>query len=163
MAMNGASSVSWGAIVWRAGLLAGALDIIAACIINTLRGSTPMRVLQSVASGLLGRRALEGGWPTAALGLALHFAMMLLIAWIYCAIARRLSWTRRQPVLAGALFGVGAYAVMNAVVVPLSAFPVRLEYPPSTLAIGIAVHIICIGVPMALIAARWRKLPATAF
>lgn len=153
---------AWGAIVWRAGLLAGALDIIAACTINTLRGSTPVRVLQSVASGLLGNRALDGGWPTAALGLVLHFAMMLLIALIYCALARRMPWTRQRPLLAGALFGIGAYAVMNAVVVPLSAFPVRLEYPPSTLAIGIAVHIVCIGVPMALIAARWSAPPAAA-
>jgi len=157
MAMRRGPSASWNGIALRAGLLAGALDIVAACTINTLRGSTPMKVLQSVASGLLGSRAMEGGWPTAALSLVLHFAMMLLIAWIYCAFARRLPWAREQPVLAGALFGIAVYAVMNAVVVPLSAFPHRLSYPPSTLAIGIAVHIICIGVPMAWVAARWSK------
>lgn len=160
MATTHEPAVSWGGIALRAGLVAGALDIIAACTINTLRGSTPMTVLKFVASGLLGRRALDGGWPTAVLGLVLHFAMMLLIAWIYCTIARRLPWARRQPILAGALFGIGAYAVMNAIVVPLSAVPYPLSYPPSTLAIGIAVHIICIGVPMALIAARWSTRPA---
>lgn len=149
-------TVSWPGIALRAGLVAGALDIVAAIITNTLRGSTPMRVLQSVASGLLGRRAIDGGWPPALLGLVLHFAMMLIIAGIFCVLASRMAWTRRQPLLAGAIYGVAVYAVMNLVVVPLSAFPVKLSYPPSTLAIGLTVHIVCIGVPMALIAAKYR-------
>ena len=156
--MSGArrTTASWASVAWRAGLVAGALDIIAAITINTLRGSTPLRVLQSVASGLLGRPALEGGWITAMLGLVLHFAMMLIIAAIFCLFASRMAWTRRRPLLAGAIYGIAVYAVMNLVVVPLSAFPVKLTYPPDTLAIGLAVHVVCIGVPMALIAARLR-------
>lgn len=137
-----------------AGLTAGTLDILAAVIINTLLGSTPMRVLQSVASGLLGRFAFEGGWHAALLGLALHFMMMLIIAAIFCALASIMTWARRQPLLAGAIYGVAVYAVMNLVVVPLSAFPTRLSWSPSALAIGLSVHIVCIGVPIALIAAR---------
>lgn len=140
-----------------AGLTAGALDILAAVIINTLLGSTPMRVLQSVASGLLGRLAFDGGWRTALLGLVLHFVMMLIIAAIFCALASVMRWTWRQPLLAGAIYGIAVYVVMNLVVVPLSAFPARLSYPPSTLAIGLSVHIVCIGVPIALIAARLRE------
>lgn len=141
-----------------AGLLAGTLDILAAVIINTLRGATPMRVLQSVGSGLLGRRAFEGGWVSAGFGLVVHYALMIIIAAIYCGLARRLPWTLRRPVLAGALFGVTAYAVMNAVVVPLSAYPYTMTYPPSTLVIGIGVHIALIGVPIALfVAAAARR------
>ncbi len=147
----------WQAIALRAGLVAGALDIVAAVVINTLRGSTPLRVLQSVASGLLGRPSFDGGWGTGILGLALHFAMMIVIAGIYARFTVRLPWTWRRPLLAGAAYGVVVYAVMNLVVVPLSAFPVRLSYPPDALAIGLAVHIVCIGVPMALIAAGYRS------
>lgn len=154
MTADARRTVSWFKVALWAGLLAGALDIIAAMSINTLRGSTPVRVLQSVASGLLGEPSFAGGWPTAILGLLLHFAMMLIIAAIFCAFASRMAWTARRPVLAGTIYGVAVYAVMNLIVVPLSAFPVKLSYPPATLAIGISVHIACIGVPMALVAAK---------
>lgn len=157
MATEDRRKSSWARVTLWAGLLAGTLDILAAVVTNTLRGSTPMRVLQSVGSGLLGRRAFEGGWPTAAFGLVVHYVLMIIIAAIYCALARRMPWTLQRPLLAGAVFGVAAYAVMNAVVVPLSAFPYTLSYPPSTLAIGIGVHIVCIGVPMALVAAAARR------
>ncbi|HQW07984.1 MAG TPA: hypothetical protein PK681_03005 [Steroidobacteraceae bacterium] len=149
-------TVAWPIVSLWAGLTAGALDILAAVVINTLRGSTPMRVLQSVASGLLGQPAFDGGWSTALLGLVLHFAMMLIIAAFFCALASRMAWARRQPLLAGSIYGVAVYAVMNIIVVPLSAFPVKLSYPPSALAIGLLVHIVVIGVPMALIVARLR-------
>ncbi len=156
-ARHGDSSGIWTSIALRAGLVAGALDIIAAVVINTLRGSTPLRVLQSVASGLLGRSSFDGGWATGGLGLALHFAMMIVIAGVYAVFTARLPWTGRRPLLAGAAYGVVVYAVMNLVVVPLAAFPARLSYPPSTLAIGLAVHVACIGVPMAVIAAVTRR------
>lgn len=94
-----------------------------------------MRVLQSVASGLLGRLAFDGGWRTALLGLVLHFVMMLIIAAIFCALASIMAWTWRQPLLAGAIYGVAVYVVMNLVVVPLSASrqdsPIRRQRSPS--------------------------------
>ncbi|MEP7271432.1 MAG: hypothetical protein ABI882_07990, partial [Acidobacteriota bacterium] len=48
------------------GLSAGVLDFIGACVSSAPRGVTPMRVGQSVASGLLGRAAFNGGlfWHT---------------------------------------------------------------------------------------------------
>ena len=70
-----------------AGLLAGALDIAAAILTNL---QVPARVvLQSVAGGWLGAGAYRGGWATAWLGLASHFAIMLIIAAVYVALA----WT----------------------------------------------------------------------
>jgi len=60
-------------IFWG-GLIAGTLDICAACLTSWLRaGVGPVRVLHSVASGLLGAAAFDGGAKTAVLGLALHF------------------------------------------------------------------------------------------
>ena len=43
------------------GLLAGGLDITAAFVIYGVRGATPVRILQSIASGLLGVAAFQGG------------------------------------------------------------------------------------------------------
>ncbi len=57
------------------GLIVGTLDICSAFIHAATRGASPTRVLQFVASGLLGRRSFEGGLTTAALGLGLHFVI----------------------------------------------------------------------------------------
>ena len=47
------------------GLLAGVLDIVAAFVVYRFRGATPIRILHSIASGLLGPEAFEGGLATA--------------------------------------------------------------------------------------------------
>ena len=75
-----------------AGMLVGVLDITAACInARVLAGVTPPHVLQSVAGGLLGRGTYNGGFATAALGLAMHFTMALTVAAIFYALSRRFS------------------------------------------------------------------------
>src|SRR5207249_8081240 len=64
-----------------AGALVGVLDITAACInARVIAGFPPVHVLQSVAGGLLGRGTYNGGFATAALGLAMHFTMALTVA-----------------------------------------------------------------------------------
>jgi hypothetical protein len=62
-----ASAILWG------GLVAGILDISDAIVTWGMRGVPAGRILQSVASGLLGRASYEGGWATVALGTFLHF------------------------------------------------------------------------------------------
>ena len=62
--------------------MAGVLDISAAFINSGLNGRSPMFVLQSVASGLLGPGSYKGGFKSAALGAVLHF----LIAFVACAV-----------------------------------------------------------------------------
>ncbi len=56
------------AILWG-GTVAGILDITDAIVVSSFFGVAPARVLQSVASGLLGRASFGGGISTAALGL----------------------------------------------------------------------------------------------
>ena len=55
------------------GLIAGTFDISYACIITWIRAKPLASVLQSVASGILGQPAFDGGTPVAAFGLLLHF------------------------------------------------------------------------------------------
>lgn len=74
-AMSTAGSPLW--FVSMAALAAGTLDILFAMAFSHLRaGVTPTRTLHSVAAGLLGRDSFGGGAATAALGLALHFAIV---------------------------------------------------------------------------------------
>jgi hypothetical protein len=96
-------------VVLAGGLLAGALDIAFACAFWALKAGVPaQRILQSVASGLLGRASFQGGAATAALGLALHFAIALAMALAYALMARRWSLLQRRPWLGGAVYGAAA-------------------------------------------------------
>src|SRR5712692_8674548 len=108
------------AIVWG-GLLAGGLDITAAFVIYGVRGASPVRILQSIASGLLGAAAFQGGRETAALGALLHFLIALVAAAVYYAASRKLGVLLGRPVVSGLLYGVAVYVFMNFVVLPLSA------------------------------------------
>ena len=108
------------------GLLVGVLDILDAMIFYGVRsGITPVRILQSVAAGLLGRASYTGGAKTAALGLLLHFFNATLFAIGYYFLSRLLPWLNRNAVIAGLLYGVAAYFIMTFIVVPLSAIGPR--------------------------------------
>lgn len=66
-----------------------------------------MRVGHSVASGLLGKEAARaGGWPTALLGYALHYAIILVMVATYWFVARRAPALVRQWLPYGTLYGV---------------------------------------------------------
>lgn len=132
------------------GLIAGTLDITYATISQLLRGRSPLWTLQSVASGLLGNGAFEGGIATGILGLAAHFTIALGAAVTYWLASRRIRVLRDRPVVSGLIFGVLVYLFMNFVVLPLSAFPFDLKYPISTLAKGFVSHAFFVGLPIAL-------------
>ncbi|HTT96712.1 MAG TPA: hypothetical protein VMF58_01570 [Rhizomicrobium sp.] len=101
------------------GLIAGTVDIGAASLINML---SPVFISQFIAGGLLGKAALTGGLQTAALGVALQWAMSIVIAAIYVFASGWLPMLRRQWALWGILYGIPVYFVMTYVVVPLSAW-----------------------------------------
>lgn len=141
-------------------LVAGTLDIGAAILTNP---QVPARVvLQSVAGGWLGNEAYRGGWPTAWLGLASHYAVMLGIATVFVLAAARVPALRRLCFPAGVAFGVAVWLAMAYVIVPLSASTLT---PPDSLMAAmkpIVIHILCVGLPIAWIARRLPGAPAAA-
>jgi hypothetical protein len=136
-----------------AGLVAGALDISYAFIIWGLRGVTPIRIGQSIASGLLGRdAAVGGGATTGLLGLLLHFTMATIIAAIFYFAARNIRMLVDRAVPFGIAYGLVTYGVMNYVVLPLSAIGQVGDSGPAYIRItGVLVHMFLIGLPIALI------------
>jgi len=135
------------------GGIAATFDIIYAIVYSWLRAKVPpIAILQSVASGLLGRSAYEGGAATALLGLCLHYAMAFIIASIFWFASRRLRFMTEQAVIAGLLYGVCVFFVMSFVVLPLSAFPTPITHEPTRMAINIVAHMILFGLPIALAA-----------
>lgn len=139
-------------------LTVGSLDLADASIFFGLRGVEPVRIPQSIASGLLGRDAYAGGAATAALGALLHFAIIAVIVMVYVAASRRAPSLVRRPWLYGSLYGLAEYAVMNQVVVPLSAAAVG-PTAPAALVNGLLIHAFGVGLATALFA---RAAQATA-
>ncbi len=115
--MTGTRTSPWVAILYG-GMFAGTMDVFAASLINMV---SPLIILRAIASGLLGRTAFQGGMPVSLLGLGLQWAMSLLIAAIFVIATRRLVWMRERWAAAGLAYGVMIFAVMEYVVVPLSA------------------------------------------
>ena len=136
------------------GLVAGALDILYACVFWGVRRGVPARrIFQSVAAGVLGKATFDGGLQTAALGLALHFFIAISMAVAYYVVARRWALLWRQPWLGGAVYGVFLYVVMNYVVVPLSRAGAGSK-DALWITLSVAAHIVLVGIPCALFARR---------
>ena len=140
----------WAVLV--GGLVGGALDILFAISFAAYNGIPAMRLLQSVASGLLGRDAYSGGTPTAALGLTLHFAMAIAFAGAFVLASRRLPLLVRRPYIFGGLFGVGVFLFMRFVVLPWSAFPHPVSFRPLATTLDLLSHVFLFGIPIALAA-----------
>jgi hypothetical protein len=143
------------------GVIAGVLDITYAFVFSYLRsGRTPAFVLQSVASGALGRDAYQGGAKTAALGLGFHFLIAIAAAAIYVLASRVLPFMTTHPIVSGTIYALCVYAFMNCVVLRVSAIRATTwpwSYPKSVLLGGLLIHVFGIGLPIALVNRHYSK------
>jgi uncharacterized membrane protein YagU involved in acid resistance len=137
-----------------AGLIAGTLDITAALVVYGFFGATPLRILQGIATGLLGPRSYEGGLGTAVLGLICHFLIAFGAATVYFLLSRAIPFLLRQYVVAGVLYGIAVYFFMGRVVIPLS-HARRGPFSSKMMIIGIVIHIFCVGLPISIIVKRF--------
>jgi hypothetical protein len=140
------------------GAVAGTLDLSAAFISSWLRaGVGPVRVMQSIASGLLGAASFSGGARTAALGVAAHFLIATVATAVFYFASRTLRSLVEHVIVAGLLYGVAVYLFMNFVVLPLSAVPGRGSPPLSGRIIGLLIIMFCVGLPIAAIVRRFER------
>ena len=132
-------------------LIVGTLDITYAIVFSYVRsGTPPARLLQSVAAGAMGRdAAFSGGAAAAAAGLGFHFFIAFTITAIFFAAASKLPWLIRRPAIAGPIYGIGVYLVMNQIVIPASRIAVRPHPATVVLISGLLVHMFVIGTPIA--------------
>ena len=110
-----------------------------------------MRILQSVASGLLGKPAFDEEPLRSPYSVSRSISLSLFHG------QRSSTWPAesfpaltRHPVIAGLFYGFLIYAVMNLVVLPLSAYPRKVSFPLLVLVTGLLVHMFCIGLPISL-------------
>ena len=142
-------------ILWG-GLIAGILDITAAFVNSAFRGRSPMWVLQSIASGLLGPNSYKGGFRTAALGAVVHFFIAFVACTVYYLVSRKLEFLVTQAIVCGLLYGVAVYMVMYLIVLPIT-FHRSFLNPPGAVAIALIIHMLCVGLPISITVRRWSK------
>ncbi len=128
-----------------------------------LLGLDAMQIYQFVASGLLGPAAYSGGIGSALLGLFIHCMVSFGAATTFTVASTKWRGLLRRPALTGSVFGIGVYAVMNYVVIPLSAIgPSPFSLP--LFINGVVGHTLFVGLPIAYTTRRYlfvsnRDLP----
>ena len=90
---------------------------------------------------------------TAALGLAFHFLVAFGVVIVFYMASTKLPLLRERPIASGLLYGIVVFAVMNLIVLPLSAAKPRHALVPDL--IQIAIHMFVIGLPTALLIRRF--------
>jgi uncharacterized membrane protein YagU involved in acid resistance len=143
-----------------AGLVAGILDLIAACVSAWLRSRmTPISVAQFIASGAVGREAaFSGGTKTVLLGVAFHFLNATTAAAVFYFASRKLRFLIDWPISMGLLYGLLVYLFMNFVVLPASKItPARVAPPLSGRIIAALIIMFFVGLPISLIVRRYSK------
>jgi hypothetical protein len=128
--------------------IAGTLDITDALLFyHFYSGVKPERLLQNIAAGLIGRAAaFSGGIGTAALGLAVHYAIALFWTALFVLVAQRVLWLVRHPYAAAVLYGGIVFLVMNYVVLPVF----HAGTPPTHLSAALANGVLALMFPFAL-------------
>ena len=90
---------------------------------------------------------------TAILGVVLHFVIALTAAALYVVSSRRITMLLYRPIFSGVLYGAAVHAFMQFVVLPLSRFA-TMPFNARAFVTGLAIHILFVGLPIALIAER---------
>ena len=143
-------------------LIAGTLDILSAFVFAGIAGVTPAGVLRYVASGPFGETPTPTlGW--AAIGLAIHFAIMACMAAAYMLVGPRIPALLRHPIVAGIAYGFLLWLIMYWVVKPLRWPDAPLPHTLYSIANQLFSHCVLVGIPIALVAARYFRREPQAF
>ena len=153
------------AILWG-GLICGVLDITSAVIISLANKGSPIRMLQGIAGAVLGPVTFEGGFATAALGLAMHFGVAFAATATFYWLSRRIPAMVDWAVPSGLVFGVVWLLVMYRGVIPLMAAlrPLYLSNVvkrplPALWPLPLLVHMTWLGLPIALAVRHFGPWP----
>ena len=148
-----------------AGLVAGTLDITAACIQAYLKTETmPSQVLKYVASGAVDPKTFSNDTMLAAVGLLVHFIIAISFTFFFFFLARQIPSLVKYPVLIGVLYGVFVWGTMRFIILPyisrLNPKPIVGEEAVKNAAIAAAIIVVCVGIPVALLARRYLRTKA---
>ena len=135
-------------ILW-VGFLVGTLDGLAALLLNYNVGPAP--IFKFLASGVFGPDAFKGGTEMIVAGIMFHYIIAYLFATaFYLLYPFSFSLLKNKYVVAN-VYGGLTWLVMNMIVVPLSKIGPH-DFKAFAVIKALLVLIICVGLPVALIA-----------
>jgi hypothetical protein len=125
----------------------GTLDLLFAWGYWARKGVTFTDILHSIAAGWYGKASRDMGTTSAVVGALSHYAIMFAIVLAYWFAAKRIAALRTHALPCGLAYGLGVYAVMSFVVLPLSAAgnPVfsNLAWVASSIAMHLLIGVLC--------------------
>jgi hypothetical protein len=143
-------------IAW-VGLLAGSLDILSAFTQAYLvRGTTPLVVLQYVASGAVGKTAFTGGWQMALLGLLFHFIIAYSFTTLFFIIYPNIKFFSKSIVLTAIIYGIFIFITMDMVVLRFTKVP-PITFHLNKALIATTILIVAIGLPVSYFARKFYR------
>lgn len=138
------------------GLLAGTLDISAA-FINYMISSgakNPVVVLNFIASGVFDKAAFSDGFFYPLSGLLFHFIIAYSFTTFFFLLYPKAKSFLKNKYLAGVIFGLFTWLVMNLIVLPLSNTPLLHRSAPQII-LSVLFLVFFIGFPAAIIADKF--------
>lgn len=133
------------------GYTVATLDMLAAIAYWAPHGTPAIRILQSIATWILGPAAYAGGATTALLGIVVYAQLMWGVVALYHAIAQRRPVLLRHPLACGAAYGALAYVAIFQVMAPLLS-GIHPAFDPAWIATCVVVYTTLVGMPCALFA-----------
>lgn len=137
-------------------LIAGTLDILSAYAnIFIQTGRISRKMFQYIAGGALGlKNTLNGGVPVILLGIFFHYFIVFSFTCFFFFLYRKNRILGLNKFLAALLYGIFIWAVMNLVVLPLSALPPgKITLPKAVL--DSLILSVMIGLPVSLSASAY--------
>jgi hypothetical protein len=145
-----------------AGLVAGALDIIAACTQAWLKTETePMQVLRGIASGAVDPKTFSSPALMALLGLLIHFFVAISFAFLFFFLAKQIPSLIKYPFLMGIVYGLFVWATMRFIILNyisrLKLKPIEGPEAIKNAAIAAAIIVVFVGIPIVFLAKRYVR------
>jgi uncharacterized membrane protein YagU involved in acid resistance len=141
------SSGSVVAAILAGGFMAATFDFFAAMLIY---GGTASGVAHAIARGWFGMAVKTMPPIVDVIGIASHYAILLIAAAIFVLTSLRFPVLRTRAWITGPLFGVCIYVVMHFVIVPLSAVQAVNNPKGIQFVEEFCGHMFVIGLPIAL-------------
>jgi hypothetical protein len=152
--------------VFLISLLTGTLDALAAILLNVKMTTithlnifwAQLKIISEfifrfIASGAFGKAAFQPGNDMIFSGVLFHYIIAFLFTTVYYQLYPIFKAAFKNKYIIGIFYGVLCWVIMNMAVVPLSKIgyhPIKLRFILS----GMAALVICVGLPIALIADR---------
>ena len=123
------------------GLLAGVVLSLFFAVANMFTHEPLDAVYLFLASAVLGKAALTGGWLAVALGIGLLFILAGIGGIVYAALARRFTRLVKTPIstLAGLVYGFTVWLIFVDVVIPTTGMQQTIDHPLWVSAAGIGI------------------------